>query len=92
LPAVMETIVLWAAIVFVVWLVLFLAFRWVMLWYFRINDIGNTLHEVRDSLRVLEGRYAPLSAPNGTSRVAAFAPSAPVNIQPAAQQRDSALT
>jgi hypothetical protein len=88
----MQTIALWAAIVFVVWLVLFLAFRWVMLWYFRLNDISNTLHEVRDSLRVLEGRYVPLSTPNGASRVAAFATSAPVNIQPAAQQRDSALT
>jgi predicted transcriptional regulator len=88
----MENIVLWAAIIFAVWLVLFLALRWVMLWYFRLNDIGNTLHEVRDSLRVLEGRYVPLSTPNGASRGAAFAPSAPVNIQPAAQQRNSALT
>jgi hypothetical protein len=52
----MQTIALWAAIIFVVWLVLFLAFRWVMLWYFRLNDIGNTLYQIREELHAMNAR------------------------------------
>ena len=43
------------AVVVVIWAVLFLLFRQVVLWYFRVNQIVELLTDIRNSLKRTEG-------------------------------------